>query len=364
MKAVYVSVFMLVIALWVVQSNASQQASLPIAEPGVQKNYLGFSIMSPEGGNWYFQEEAFDGITFTKSVADGGRHTILLFARSKPVEFKPDESNDFFLYIKRAYADKGENSRFKGLSTKISPITIDGVACAKVEFSTDDRGVPWAAGSAYELHGYDIVCRHPHSPQTLVVLGYSQRYEKGRTPIAIDKEVISFVESLRFSADIRKRFSIGPLLGVFAYDKALFFPNGRDQDSEAYWLSALREGGCTDAEAFSVSEESVQKLAVKYDIAWLMSSEKEVRHQLGCVLGKVARWSEAFQAFKAASRSNPGSAEIMGYAGVAAHVTGRYQDSIECFQKAIALEPGYFEKRPRQKMIYSASERGVSALNR
>lgn len=251
-----------------------------------------------------------------------------------------------------------------GLSTKISHITIDGVACAKVEFSTDDRGVPGAAGSAYELHGYDIVCRHPHSPQTLVVLGYSQRYEKGRTPIAIDKEVTLFVNSLRFSADISKRFSISPLLGVFAYDKALFFPNGRDQDKEAYWLSALREGGCTNAEVFSASEESIQKLAIEYDIAWFMSSEKKVMYQLGCVLSKVARWSEAFQAFKAASRSNPNSAEIMGYTGVAAHVTGRYQESIEYFKKAIALEPGYFEKRPRQKIIYNASERGVSALNR
>jgi len=75
---------------------------------------------------------------------------------------------------------------------------------------------------------------------------------------------------------------------------------------------------------------------------------------VGCLLHNAA--------FQAASRVSPKSAVIRGYMGVASHVVGRYKDSVEYFQQAIALESTYFENRPQQKSIYRASEGGASVL--
>jgi tetratricopeptide (TPR) repeat protein len=125
-------------------------------------------------------------------------------------------------------------------------------------------------------------------------------------------------------------------------------------------MSALKEGGCKKAEIYNPSSASEQMLAIEYDVAWVISAKLGAYPDLGCVLGKVGRWNEAVEAFKAASTSNPQSADIMGNIGVAAHVVGRFEESIEYYRKAKSLESDYFKKKAQQKRIFNASEQGVS----
>jgi len=298
MKPAIVPIIAILAAISASAIAAFDQASLSAADPSVRKTFLGFSILPPEGQGWHVQEQGFSLITHIKSPTNSGRYTVLVSARSRPIELKPAESKDFLGYVDRATPTTGEAPRYQEISKKISPVTIDHAECVRVDFSTKDRGVPYASGATYTMQGFDIWCLHPHFPQMLVELSHSQRFDKDIAPLALDKEVTSFLESLRFRPEVRKRFSIGPLLGSFAYDKAIFFPNGRNIAKETYLLSALKEGGYTKAEVFSPSQESVQKLAIEYDVRWLFGSKNGVTPELGCVLGKVDRWTEALQAFQ------------------------------------------------------------------
>jgi tetratricopeptide (TPR) repeat protein len=83
---------------------------------------------------------------------------------------------------------------------------------------------------------------------------------------------------------------------------------------------------------------------------------------LGIVLGRVGLWEEASQAFLKAAKKKPNSAGTWGNLGVAEHVLGNYKQSENTFQKALKLEPGYFDARPMQKKIAENSRKNRSVL--
>ena len=216
----------------------------------------------------------------------------------------------------------------------------------------EDHGVPWA-GTTYILEGVDVLCLHPDFSHLLMRFGYSQRYEKGKTPLMLDKEINAFFNSIIIKRKkIKERFTIGSLIGMYASDKFVFFPTGRDQSKEKILMNALKEGGCIQAEVYKQSPTSEQLLAMEYDVAWVASDIKKVIPELGCVLGKVGRWQEAYEAFQFASNNNPESASLMGNLGVAANAIGKYKESVEYFSKAQKNDADYFSNKPNQKKIF------------
>jgi tetratricopeptide (TPR) repeat protein len=173
----------------------------------------------------------------------------------------------------------------------------------------------------------------------------------------LNTEIDAFIKSITFHENIRSQLSIGPLIGRYASDKFVFFPAGRDRSNEKLFMSALKEGGCENAEVYTQSPAAEQLLAMEYDVAWFVSGYEEVIQDLGCVLGKVGRWKEAFEAFQAVSKNNPESATIMGNLGVGASAIGKYNESVEYFSKAQTLEPEYFKNKVSQKKIFKASNK-------
>jgi len=331
------------------------------AEPGPRTRFLGFTALPPPGQGWHLAEQYFNHVLYVMSPTNSGRHTVILFVHSKPMDPKPGTAIEVLESILKASDASAAltDSRYANVTSKIAPVTIGGAQCARMDFSAEDRGVPWASGAVYLMQGFHAVCLHPRSPRMLVDIGHSQRFEAGRTPVLLDEEVAAFLANLKFNDDAAEWFSIGPLLGSFAYDKAIFFPEGRDQRREALFMEALKEGGCSSAEVVTPSPEAVQKLAVEYDVAWLLSgSTKRADAELGCVLGKVGRWNEALEAFSAESGRQPASARLFGLMGVAANALGRYEASTEHFRQASDLEPEYFDSRPRQRHIHEASQAG------
>lgn len=146
------------------------------------------------------------------------------------------------------------------------------------------------------------------------------------------------------------------LVGQYHKDKDHLFPDGRDQTREALYLRALTEGAAgalyKPAPRFSAEEN----LAVEYDAASFLARTFGKNHwSHGIVLGKVGRWKEAADALGRAVKGDPSHAGTWGNLGVANHALGRFRESVEAFERAVALDQTYFTSREAQRQVWQAS---------
>lgn len=152
------------------------------------------------------------------------------------------------------------------------------------------------------------------------------------------------------------------LQGRYAYDKMNFYPKDRNPKAEELFWAALKEGekAHPDLVNLPVSEE---KLAVHYDALWFVAKTfGKGRAGLGQILGMVGLWEEALHAFREAVKEKSNFAGTWGNLGVAAHVTGRYKESMDAFDRALKLDPIYFKTREVQRKVWEASRSGRSML--
>lgn len=370
MKASTITLMIFAIAILTGGCVSITQKLIPSTDPSVRTNFFGFSIQPPDGQGWFVQEQGSLRITYTKITKRKEKHTVLAMAMSQAVDQPLKSKKELLEYVERTEKTIKTDSRFEAVNQRISVLQIDHAECVRVDFTADDHSVPFAFGATYILQGFDIICLHPFSSHILIRFGVSQRFEKGKTPLMLENEINASIKSLSFDERIQNRFSIGPLMGMYRYDKFLLFPDGRNWSKERSLLSAVKEGVCKKTEIYMSSTASERVLAMEYDMEWATNASilanpnfgLKPRPDLGCILGKVGRWKEALVAFRIALKANPQSAEIRGNIGVAAHVVGRFKESVEYFTKAKTLKPGYFNKRIHQKQIFSASEQGISVF--
>ena len=340
----------------------TEQKLIPATDPNVSTNFIGFSVEPPDGQNWFIKEQTYFWPVYIKMTELKEKHSVIAMALSIPVDLEFESIKDFMEYAEKISKIERSDSRFRAVNENVSLIKVDRAECVRVDFSAEDHGVPFTFGSAYFLQGFDILCLHPDFPYMLIRFGYSQRFEKGKTPLALESEINSFIESITFDEDIKNRDSIGPLLGIYAYDKFIFFPEGRNYSKEKLLMNALKEGGYKEAEIYRQSATSEQMLAIEYDGASLVRSMGYPG--FGSVLGKVGRWKEAFKVFKIMSAKKTQSSEIMGNVGVASHVIGNFGESVKYFQKAKTIDPDYFKNKRQQQKMFGASQEGVSVFSK
>ena len=337
----------------------TQMNLIPATDSKVKTSFFAFSIPPPEGQNWFVTEQGYTWINYLKKTESKEKHTVIAMAMSHAIDLSPSEIEDFIGYVEKVSKSEISDSRFQALNQKVTEMVIDGIDCAKVDLKAEDHGVPWA-GTIYILEGVDVLCLHPDFSHLLMRFGYSQRYEKNKTPLMLDKEINTFFNSIIIKRKkIKERFTIGSLIGMYASDKFIFFPDGRDRSREKLFMSALKEGGCEKAEVYMQSPTAERLLAIEYDVAWAVSGDNDVIQDLGCVLGKVGRWKEAFEAFQAMSKNNPESATIMGNSGVAANAIGKYKESVDFFTITQKIDADYFTNKANQKKIFKASEKAI-----
>jgi len=245
---------------------------------------------------------------------------------------------------------------------EISSLEEGNAECLKIDFSTEDHGVPFSFGTTYTLQGFDILCLHPMHRDILIRLGVSQRFKKGGDILPIENEIAAFTSKLDFK-DIEAAYFISPLKGRYAFDKFVFFPKQRNLKKEKLLMAAFKEGGCKKSKVYRQSASSEQQLAIEYDVAWAISNIRSVVPSLGCTLGKVGRWNESLKAFKDSSANGNLSAETLGNMGVVTHVLGRYENSVDYFNRAMDMKQGYFDTKEVQKKIFRASKKGLSVFD-
>lgn len=334
----------------------------PVPNPPQRLRFRGYSIIPPIGKYWYIQDQSPISVNFTKGTARGEFHTVLAFTK---MEFLIIKNNVELLRKIRAGREKKNksNSRFKNSEFKVSLDSSLGKECVKVEFNTEDYGVPYAPkGSIFFLVGRDFFCRLNPPNKEILIIGFSQRFLLGEKPLPLEKEIGSFMKSVNFSpkgpAPRCPALSDGVLEGSYHKDKKYFHLYGPNP----LFFNALLEGkklvGVPGAPTTFTDE---QKIAIEYDVLWSVKKsglgKYDIGVQLGVVLGEVGCWEAALEAFRNATGRDPTATApgTWGNLGVAAHVLGRYKESTGAFKKASELDPTYFDTRKIQRKIWEAS---------
>lgn len=172
---------------------------IPATSPNVLVDFFGFSVQPPNGQNWFVHEQSYLGITYAKTTENKEKHTVIAMAVVSRFLDQPLKSiKELLKYIKQTKKTVGDDSRYKAEKQSISELQVDHAACVRVDFTAEDHGVPYDFGASFILQGFDIICIHPYSPHLLIRLGFSQRFEEGKTPLMLQSESNSFMESISF----------------------------------------------------------------------------------------------------------------------------------------------------------------------
>ncbi len=84
-------------------------------------------------------------------------------------------------------------------ASAFSEAAVDGVACLRWRYRTEDRGVPGHAGEAFNMLSDEVMCPHPDFPAFVVTVMFSTRMAPGVSPISIDADGFSAQQSLKFA---------------------------------------------------------------------------------------------------------------------------------------------------------------------
>jgi len=163
-----------------------------------RRSFRGFTITTPDGRNWIITKKDRTGIALLRKPDRNAKHSIVAFAKLKLVSPPLDSITSLKEFVEKAEKLGELDRRFDAYRYDIRTIRINGRDCVRSDFSAEDHGVPYDRRTSYMLEGLTVYCLHPESSSRGIVIGYSQRYEKGKTPLTLKGEMQQFVESLKF----------------------------------------------------------------------------------------------------------------------------------------------------------------------
>lgn len=192
-------------------STVPMQASSIPYQQSSRIQYLGFSILPPQGEGWVAQKHpagsppmACFGRSLSKQESGAGApHTVVatVSANRYPNITRNDRAALLNYLIDTQRKELLKEERYKPVSFEASEDTSTGHRCIKWSFTVEDRGVPGFTGEVFMLGGWGLRCAHPEVASLVVDVFYTQRFRQGgQWMTALDTEAESFLKSLRFTS--------------------------------------------------------------------------------------------------------------------------------------------------------------------
>lgn len=179
---------------------ATEAASKPYADRSIsqRRSFRGFTVIPPKSDGWVITRKDRNGIYLQKISGPHQRISLLAFAELKLLQTPLNSTARLKEFVEKMEKLGESDRRFKNYLYNISTIRINGKDCVKTDFSSEDYGVPYDRRTPYILKGFTTYCLHPDSSSRVVVVSYSQRYEKGKAPLTLENEMQQFVEGIVF----------------------------------------------------------------------------------------------------------------------------------------------------------------------
>ena len=179
---------------------------IPVTDPTQRLQFQGFSILPPKGENWFIGQ-GVGNVMFRKQLREtikqpADLHTIVAQVWTRSLGDVTFESRMELLQYLARELEKGmrqPTQRNTPLEVKLSLDKCLGWDCARIDYTSEDRGLPSFPGSVFILTGHHFVFLHPDSPTLVIHVNYGQRYLRGQQPLPLEAEVESFLKSLVFT---------------------------------------------------------------------------------------------------------------------------------------------------------------------
>ena len=181
----------------------------PVTDPTKRLVFQGFSILPPQGADWFMGRSTLpDGtqaVSFGKKMRETACQrpedctTVEASVMVKNVTVPFQTRADILQYIEQAGREEAEKgTRMRLLEFKTAVDYTLGVECLRQDAILEDRGVPQFPGTVFIMTSHGLFCPHPDSPRYVIGVGYSHRTVQGQQPPSIEAEIEPFLYSLEF----------------------------------------------------------------------------------------------------------------------------------------------------------------------
>ncbi len=161
---------------------ALQPVIRPVTDPTTRIRGKGFSVLPPQGKDWYIAHQAPNGVNFGKISPDKlkymmDKHHFLVagvFVTDPPAK-KGNSPAEFLKAIEHLPITEG---RFRLISMKTSPFGPQGSYCAQYDRVLEERDNPLAPGVVLELTEHGFYCLDASS-KFVINAAYSERKPQG-----------------------------------------------------------------------------------------------------------------------------------------------------------------------------------------
>lgn len=178
---------------------------IPVTDPTQRLEFEGFSILPPQGDNWFIAPPALRKQQGPGMIASFGKlttppsktHTVVATVRGGRAPFSAGSRAELLRKFAQGYSE--QTNRNRPVSVNISPDRTLAPDCVRYDVKVEDRGVPGYPGSVYIMDMHGFVCLHPDLPDAVIDIQYSQRRLQEDPPLALEAEGEPFVKSLLFT---------------------------------------------------------------------------------------------------------------------------------------------------------------------
>jgi hypothetical protein len=178
--------------------------------------FQGFSVLPPQGQGWLIIPAGDEDPPRARTVVSLGK-PLRERRTTRPEELHTGGARVLVLDVQDTRFDSPEayrrfvedeakrgltGRRFRQIESRYA-IEPEGPAplCVRHETVVEDSQVPGFRGAVFVLAARGLRCVHPHWPQYLVDVSYSQRMHRGQPFALLEPEGEPFIQSLRFTAD-------------------------------------------------------------------------------------------------------------------------------------------------------------------
>ncbi|UCD54700.1 MAG: hypothetical protein JSV93_04035 [Candidatus Omnitrophota bacterium] len=191
-------VLLICLAIILFTGYAASASFKPIKDQSTRRQYQGYSILPPQGPNWFLMQEGQGGVAFTKKTGSA-THTFtvaVLIARIPP-SWKTQ--NEFLDYVKNGKRAGTDPRRFKIIEEDYSLDNKFGQYSVKYHIKVEDHGAVKTDGAPFlilDVSGY--CCMHPKLRNSYYDIQYSERSKPGESDLSLKIIGEEFVNNFRF----------------------------------------------------------------------------------------------------------------------------------------------------------------------
>ncbi|MGH8523023.1 MAG: hypothetical protein ACREXY_02025 [Gammaproteobacteria bacterium] len=128
---------------------ALQPVIRPVTDPTTRIRGTGFSVLPPQGKDWYIERQAPNGVVFgkifpgqLKSVMDKRQTFVAGVLVMKPEVKKVNTSQEFPKAVEELFVGRMTEGSFRLISAKTGPFGPQGSYCAQYDIVQEERDNP------------------------------------------------------------------------------------------------------------------------------------------------------------------------------------------------------------------------------